>query len=254
MKHYSIILVLAFLLLAFPISFKSQTHKSSAKTQKVKQNSDEVQAKEVVKQLIDGFFIKRKFLPVFQNLFSFAPCDKIDKEVLLDQNCMYGIFYPNELKEIKTDRKTLLRITTTEFRKKFLEFCYVLGTVPIDKKSPYAYPYSSSDYEILESEVLKKNSSLVSNDNFTKLNKKKIEEMLAQMNKNLDEIEHLVFERIDKELYKRNIQIMKETIDVRTVIKKGRKYFSVEVKGLIFSFILTKRNGQLKIVGMEDDI
>ena len=129
MKHTSIILVLAFLLMVFPVSFNAQSSAKSKrkKTQKVKRLSDEAQVRKIVEQVIDGFFVKRKFLPVFQNYFSFAPCDKIDKEAFRDQDCVYEIFYHNELKKIKTDRKTLLSITTTEFRKIFQEFCYVLG-------------------------------------------------------------------------------------------------------------------------------
>lgn len=252
MKHHLIILVLAFLLVAFPTSFKSQTHKSSVKTQKVKQNSDEVQAKKIIKQFIDGIFIKRKFLPILQNLFSFAPCDKIDKE-FLDQNCTAKDLFP-----FKFGRKLGFRTMAIGWKYMFEEFYFVLGTIPINKDSDEAYPYTSSDYDKLKSEVLKKNNASFSDfelaPNFEKSNKKDIEKKLNEIEKNVDEIENIVFKGIDNELYKKNVEIMKETITIEKKVENNRKYHVVYVEGLVFWFILAKRDGQLKIVGIGDSI
>lgn len=251
MKLISIILALAFLLIGLPVSFKAQAHKIRVKTQKVKPISDEAQARKIIEKFIDGAFVKRKFLPILQTLFSYAPCDKIDKEVL-DQNCNTKDQFP-----VKLDSKLGLRTMAICMRFICEKFYYELGTIPID--SDYSYPYSSTDYDKLESEILEKNnaaslSELDLTPFLTNFKKKQFTAKLEEIELNANEIEILVFNRIDNELYKRNIEIMKNTIKIEKEIKNNRKYYFVVIKGFIFGFTLTKRNSQLKIVGMEDGI
>ncbi|HRH40273.1 MAG TPA: hypothetical protein PKY82_01420 [Pyrinomonadaceae bacterium] len=249
MKHHSTILVLAFLLVAFPVSFKSQTHKSRVKTQKVKQNSDEVQAKEIVKQLIDGFFVKRKFLPVFQKLF--VPCNKIDKKIS-QLNCGLQDIYP-----FKFGRQIGFKTMQIGWREVFEEYYFVLGTYPINKdigkESVESHFFYCEDFDNLRTKVFKKNNASPLNFNFdffTNLNKKQIEEKNNEIERNVNEIEQLVFNRIDNTLYKRNLEIMRKTIKITPIIENNRKYYLAEIENFIMGFFLTKRNGHLKIVGI----
>ncbi len=250
MKYISII-TLVFLLAVFPIVSKSQTKKKSSikKTQNIQKISDEVRVKKIVEQVIDVFFTKRDFASVFRKYFSFAPCDKIDKEIL-DQNCPDK----NDLSKIKFNQKEHLKTITLGSRHMYQPFYFILGTHPINKDSNEAYPYNSLDYDALESEVLKKANLSFPDFDFYKLNKIQIEKRLVNIEKSVNAIEKVIFERINKNLYDKNIQIMKKTIKITITVKKGRKYYGAEIKGLIFGFILTKRSGQLKIVGMVDGI
>ncbi len=252
MKHISIILVLAFLLIVFPASFKAQTPAKSKgkKSQKVKRISDETQVKIIIEQVIDGFFVKRKFLPVFQNLF--IHCDKIDKEVS-QLNCELKELYP-----FNFGRKIGFKTMETVWREIFEEYYFVLGTYPINKdigkESVELHFFYCEEFDNLRAGILKKNNASFHNYDFNfyfaNLNKKQIEEKINEIERNVNEIERLVFNRIDNALYKKNIELMRKTIKIRPFEENNRKYYLAEIENFIMGFFFTKRNGHLKIVGI----
>jgi hypothetical protein len=251
--------VLFFLILLFPESFQAdglramqdmRKSKKSANTKKTihrpktKIDKQQLDAKEIVEQFIDGVFVKRKVVETFERLTLFEACDEIDK--ISGNECLL------EAMPTKFGHQINARSAAWIWRTEFGSIFYVLGSEPI-VQSDKAYPYTSSEYESIKAEILRKNhfSDQVENDENSK---KEIEMRLDEIEKNFEEIENVVFGKIDLSMYEKNILALKKSIKVNKVVKGNRIYYEASIYGPAFGFILSVKNGELKIIALEDGI
>jgi hypothetical protein len=257
MKLGIVVTVLMLLGLSLPESFQAQLlnkphgnqkHTRNVRVKKVinnvksKTDKRELQAKKLIEKFIDGVFIKRNIEETFERLSLFEPCNQIYYEKNEGQ-CFLRDF-PTGL-----GHSTNSRIAAMIWRYEFGAIYLILGNEPIQD----SYPYASSEYNDLKTKVLEKNrfsDEVVGKEN----SKKDVEKRLDEIEKNFDEIEKLVFEQLNKSLYNENIKTLKKSIKVTKVIIKKRTFYEVSIKGLVFGFVLSVKNGEMKIIGIEDGI
>lgn len=246
MKQKLTIIILLLACLAFPQTFLSQTNSKSpkaAKTSKPKIDKGKLQAKRIMEQFIDGVFVQRKVAETFERLTLFEACDKIDED--------WELVCDFKGQHTKLGHKIISMLAASSWRSEFGDIYYILGTdsIPLDNE---AYPYLSDEFDSIRTEVFKKNKfSEAFQDRGNKIEYKK---RLIELTKNYDEIEDIVFQRIDKTLYNSNLERMKNSITVEKFIKKKRVYYVVEIKGSIINYILAVRRGKMRIIGIADGL
>jgi hypothetical protein len=248
MKQKIAIIILFLACLALPQTFLSQTNSKSqkaAKTSKSKTDRGKLQAKKIIEQFIDGVFVEKNSTATFERLVSFEPCDRIDKAFgEMSENCDPSKYIPSGL-----GHKLMSRLIGTGWRKSFNAFRYILGTIPIPE-SNLAYPYSSAEYDIIESKVISKNLNSAFAFDFSNLTKLQIEDRLTKIESILDEIELLLEGQIDSDLYRANLEQLKKGIQVTRVVRQNRTYYVASLDHAIFGFILSVRNREMKIIGI----
>jgi hypothetical protein len=207
-----------------------------------------LQAKKLFEQFLDGIFVKRDAVKTFERLVYFEACNKVDEDIGPLQNC------PLEDMPANLGHRTYSRMSAAVWNYEYIgALYYLLGTEPI-KETDEAYPYASSEYDALKTEILKKNHSSEPDFDFARLNKQEIEKRLDEMEKNWADLEKAVFERIDKSLYNKNISILKKNIKVIKSVEKNRIYWVAGTPDVVFYFVFSKRLGRMKIIGTGDSI
>jgi hypothetical protein len=151
----------------------------------------------------------------------------------------------------KIGHKISARLAAQIWKGEAGDIYYILGTSPI-RNDNEAYPYSSSEFDAIKKQVFEKNR--FSEAFQGKSTKQEIEKRLLEIEKNYDEVESIVFQMIDKSLYKSNLETMNKSIYVRKIVEKNRVYFTVGIKGSIFNYILAVRRGKMRIIGLVDGI
>jgi hypothetical protein len=260
MKQKLTIIILFFVCLASPQTFLSQTNSKSqkaAKTSKSKTDRGKLQAKKIIEQFIDGVFVERKTLATFDRFVRFDICDKVDKSVFA-----IGCTFPELSKNLGF--KTNSRISAMIWRFVYGRYALQIGIYPITESTKLAYPYSAPNYEMLKSsipdfddfvsDVIKKNKSPELDFESLGSDGQDIEKRLDVMERDADEIETLIYNSIDKSVFKKNIEIMKSTIEVEKENDEGRTYYSVSFGEPDIGFYLAVRKGKMKIIGLFDSI
>jgi hypothetical protein len=250
MKQKLIIIILFIVFLALPQTFRSQTNskpQKASKSSKPKIDKGKLEAKKIIEQFINGVFVERKVVEAFERFVMFEACDAIDVDAHLIQGC----FFPEFPKGLS--RKTNSRLSTFLWKSGFEAFYYFLGNNKM-AIGDIGHPFSSSEYDKIEAQVLKKTKYLAPKTELSKLSESEIEKQLSIEEKNYELIERIVFARIDHKIYRKNIRLMKSTIKVVKSVENDRTYYDVEFSGFISTFILSRKNGELKIIGLADDI
>jgi hypothetical protein len=250
MKQKVAIIILFLACLAFPQTFLSQTNskpKKAAKTSKSKTDKGKLQAKKIMEQFIDGVFIERKVVETFERFVMFEACDETDA----DNHLIQGCFLPELPKGLS--RKTNSKISAVLWKSVFGAYFYFLGKNEITVGDD-GFPFLSSEYEKIEADISKKNTYLAPKVEIKDLSQSEIEKQLIIKEKDNQAIERAVFARIDLQLYKKNIRLMKSTIKIGKSVENDRTYYDVEFSGFISTFILSRKNGELKIIGLADGL
>jgi hypothetical protein len=248
MKQKIAIIILFLACLAFPQTFLSQTNSKSqkaAKTSKSKTDKGKLQAKKIIEEFIDGVFVQRKIVETFERLTLFEACDKVDEDIGMD--CLL------EDQPTNLGHRRYSRISAWIWRYEFGDIFYILGEVPITD-SDEMYPYSSDQYDKIKAELSKTNNLTSESFRYGGSTIQEADKSLHEMEKNYRDLEDLVFERIDKYLYKENVKMMRNSISVEKAVKNKRVYYGVGMKGSVFGYILAVRRGKMRIIGLVDGI
>ena len=235
--------------LVFPDAHLAQNSttvsKATIRQSKLRTDKRKAEAKKVVEEFFDGFFVDRIAAKTVERLVFLEACDEIDEKYL---NCIDTDEVPRNW-----GHRLNARIAAILFRYEvFGDYFVILGTEPILDDSS-SYPYSSSEYAEIRRNVLKE-KAYASVFDVERPSRRQIERKLDEMEKNWKELENVIFNRIDKSLYKKNIDILKESMEVRTGVKNGRTYYGVNMEAFVYTFILAVRGGRMKIITLEDGI
>ncbi len=235
-----------------PIQEAKSMHKvtQTAKVQKnsnSKSNKEKSQAKKIIEQFLDGVFVNRNTLETFDHFSLFETCDLVDETAGLVETCLLKKV-PSEL-----DHQINSRIASAIWREENGALYFILGNHPITK-SDIPYPNNSSEYDDIRDLVFTKNQSKFPSFDFRGFNKIEIIKKLGEMESNFDEIEKLVLERVNKSIYIKNIKTMKKSLKVKEFIKENRTYYGVSIDGPDIGFVLSVRNGGMKIIGLVDGV
>jgi hypothetical protein len=261
-KKVNVIFCLFILLTLFSFAWSQtpiQSSEEKIKSEKltIQTNKEKVEAKKIVEQFIDGVFVERKTLATVERFMRLDLCDKVDEVAVLPIGCSLPKLKPN------LGRKTISRIYAIAWRYGEGRYALQIGIYPITD-SNLAYPYSAPNYETLKSsapeyddfvdEILAKNKSPKPEIEFIGLSKSKIKKRLDVMERDVDEIETLIYKQVNKSVFDKNIEIMKNNIEVEIKFEEGRTYYSIYLLHPDIGFILAVRKGSMKIIGLFDSV
>lgn len=214
----------------------------------VNDNNDKKKITQISKQFFSKLFCERDVLGVFQNYTAFDKWD--DTDDFASSNELFATSLKEDLPQNFSD-KTKLRIAVAIWKDNFQHLYHSFGKHLIDN-SDDAFPYKN-DYDVLRKKVLKKNNSSISNFDFKGKNETEVKKILSETEKNFDDIEKLIFERIDESIYKKNINIILKSIEVKKIIVKDRNYYLFGIPKPYLGFLLTKKQNSFKVIGLITD-
>jgi hypothetical protein len=246
--------IFALLSLLLPCSIISQTSSQSVRIPKEKNHrrsvtnskmaissNEQSQVKKIVERFITEVFEKRDTIGAFENLVSFEKCNVSDEE-FIGQDC-----WLNNIQS-RLGRRTYSRIPVASWKSEYECLFLALGTDLIGKTK--SMECNSADYHAIEAMVLEKNNSSMVNFGTLELSNNEIEKQLDEIEKNFADIENLIFGRIDKEIYQRNLITMAKSLKVKKEIAGKRKYYGVNIDGTNMGVVISKKNGKLRIINI----
>lgn len=214
------------------------------------ENNMDQQTDPEVKELFNDFFqvlfVEQEPLRAFSSFTSFDRRDAIDEKAIGKSD------YFRELpKDLRVGERNRYRANVWEYE--FGDRYLGLGLFPLREDG---LPVVAKNFSELVNHSFNRSNTSNADLDFDNANGEQIRKKLKKLDRFVKILRSLIAERIDRKLYKSNIDRIRQSNTIETRVVKGRTYYIYSLIKMdpSFFFVATRKDGKLTIIQMGDDV